>query len=176
MKLSLRNTLALAAMFVAFTLVARPQTQTLGTSQAQTMPSIALTNTTNQIVSGAGSNLTTLNLPASSGAVTVTGPVNAGSVPVFFDCGSTGSGNQTCSPAAASGNYHGYSGRSTLSSNAATITFPIAFTASTSFTCVANDVTTRANPVQMVPASSTTATITNTTGASDVIQWACHGT
>jgi hypothetical protein len=40
---------------------------------------------------------------------------------------------------------------------------------------VANDVTTRANPVQMVPASATTATITNTTGGSDVIQWVCIG-
>lgn len=37
--------------------------------------SISLTNTTNQIVTGASSNLTTLNFPASSGAVTLTFPV-----------------------------------------------------------------------------------------------------
>jgi hypothetical protein len=40
---------------------------------------------------------------------------------------------------------------------------------------VANDVTTRANVVQMIPASGATATITNTTGGSDVIQWICVG-
>jgi hypothetical protein len=41
---------------------------------------------------------------------------------------------------------------------------------------VANDVTTRANVVQMIPASgASTATITNTTGGSDVIQWICVG-
>jgi hypothetical protein len=70
---------------------------------------------------------------------------------------------------------HAYNGTSTLSSNAATITFPVAFTSTTSFNCVANDVTTRANVVQMVPASASTATITNTTGGSDVIQWVCLG-
>jgi hypothetical protein len=53
--------------------------------------------------------------------------------------------------------------------------FPNTFTSTTSYFCVANDVTTRANPVQMVPASATTATITNTTGGSDVIQWVCVG-
>lgn len=39
-----------------------------------TAPSIKLTDTSNQITTGAGSNLTTVNFPASSGAVTVTMP------------------------------------------------------------------------------------------------------
>lgn len=48
--------------------------QTGGILQPQQMPSIKLTNTTNQLVSGASTNLTTVNFPASSGAVTVTMP------------------------------------------------------------------------------------------------------
>jgi len=91
-----------------------------------------------------------------------------------LSCGSTGSGNQTCAPAAG-GRFQTYVGSSTLAANTATITFPLGFTSTTSYFCVANDVTTRANPVQMVPASATTATITNTTGATDVIQWICTG-
>lgn len=91
-----------------------------------------------------------------------------------LSCGNTGSGNQTCAPAQGV-RYQTYVGESTLSANTATITFPAAYASTTSFFCVANDVTTRANPVQMVPASTTTATITNTTGATDVIQWICTG-
>lgn len=102
-------------------------------------------------------------------------PSASGGVPAHFDCGSTGSGSQTCAPATAAATSKVFSGRSTLAASAATITFPTAFTATTSFECIANDVTTRANPVQMVPASTTTATITNTTGATDVIQWICAG-
>lgn len=120
----------------------------------------------------------TITLAAPTGALgtpTLTLPTYSGGAVVGFSCGSTGSGNQTCSPTAVNGLMHAYNGQSTLSSNAATITFPAAFTSTTSFFCVANDVTTRANPVQMVPASASTATITNTTGASDVIQWLCLG-
>lgn len=109
------------------------------------------------------------------GTPTVTLPLNTGGVPIVGSCGSTGSGNQTCSPAAASGKTQVYSGSSTLSANAAVITFPTGFTSTTSYQCVANDVTTRANVVQMIPASATTATITNTTGATDVVQWICAG-
>lgn len=96
----------------------------------------------------------------------------------FMSCGNTGTGSQTCAPAASGANLRlpmGYVGESTLSGSAATITFPFGFTSTTSYFCVANDVTTRANPVQMIPASATTATITNTTGGSDVIQWICTG-
>jgi hypothetical protein len=106
---------------------------------------------------------------------TYTLPDNSSGLPVVFSCGSTGSGNQTCSPAAANAKTQIYNGQSTLAANAAVITFPNTFTSTTSYFCVANDVTTRANPVQMIPASATTATITNTTGATDVIQWICVG-
>lgn len=107
---------------------------------------------------------------------TLTLPNATASLPVLFDCGSTGSGNQTCTPAAAAATTKLYVGHSTLAANAATITFSVAFTSTAAFDCVANDITTRANPVQMIPASASTATITNTTGATDVIQWMCAGT
>lgn len=108
------------------------------------------------------------------GTPTLTLPVTAGGLSTQLYCGSTGVGNQTCSATAAAGTTKVYAGHSTLASNAAIITFPTAF-ASTTYDCVANDITTRANPVQMLSTSSSTATITNTTGASDVINWVCVG-
>jgi hypothetical protein len=126
--------------------------------------------------SNATSGAVTVKAPTGAlGTPTLLLPTTAGGLGSFFSCGSTGTGNQTCAPATASGLSHVYQGQSTLSSNAATITFPATFTSTTSFMCVANDITTRANPVQMIPASAATATITNTTGASDVIQWICIG-
>lgn len=126
-------------------------------------------------LSGATSSTTTTLAFSQPGNITLTAPGYAGGIPVMFSCGATGTGNQTCTATAANTKTQIYNGQSTLSSNAATITFPNAFTSTTSFFCVANDVTTRANPVQMVPASASTATITNTTGGSDVIQWICIG-
>jgi hypothetical protein len=46
----------------------------LNVGQFITAPSITLTDTTNQITTGSGTNLTTTNFPASSGAVTITAP------------------------------------------------------------------------------------------------------
>lgn len=117
---------------------------------------------------------TTLNV-SQSAARTLTAPDATGGLPVVISCGSTGSGNQTCSPAAATVKTQIVNGTSTLASNNAVITFATAFTSTTSYFCVANDITTRANPVQMLSTSAGTATITNTTGASDVIQWICVG-
>jgi hypothetical protein len=128
------------------------------------------------VFSNATSGSITLAAPTGAlGTVSQVLPDYAAALPAVFSCGSTGTGNQTCAPATANGKTQIYNGQSTLSSNAATITFPNTFTSTTSYFCVANDVTTRANPVQMVPASATTATITNTTGGSDVIQWVCVG-
>jgi hypothetical protein len=120
----------------------------------------------------------TITLQPATGALsttTFTLPPISGNLAPILSCGSTGSGNQTCSPTAATAKAQIYNGESTLSGSAATITFPNAFTSTTTYFCVANDVTTRANPVQMIPASASTATITNTTGATDVIQWVCIG-
>jgi hypothetical protein len=128
------------------------------------------------VFNNATSGSITLSPPTGAlGSVSQVLPDYAAALPAVFSCGSTGTGSQTCAPATANGKTQIYNGQSTLSSNAATITFPNTFTSTTSYFCVANDVTTRANPVQMVPASATTATITNTTGGSDVIQWVCVG-
>lgn len=106
---------------------------------------------------------------------TLTLPTATGGLPVVLDCGATGSGNQTCAPVAATALTKVYAGSSTLAASSAVITFPTAFAATTSYQCVANDITTRANPVQMLSTSASTATITNTTGATDVINWICVG-
>jgi hypothetical protein len=152
--------------------------QTLQTPNVQ-LPIIAdSTDTTKQLkftLSGATTGTATTLIVSQTGNISLTAPATAGGIPVVFSCGSTGTGNQSCTPAAANTKTQIFNGQSTLSSNAATITFPSTFTSTTSYFCVANDVTTRANPVQMVPASATTATITNTTGGSDVIQWVCIG-
>ena len=106
---------------------------------------------------------------------TLTLPSATGGLPVALNCGATGVGNQTCSPTAATALTKVYSGSSTLSSNNAVITFPTAFAATTSYQCVASNITTRGNHVHMISTSTTTATITNTLGASDVINWVCVG-
>jgi len=128
------------------------------------------------ILNNATTGTVTLN-PATGalGTESLSLPVNAGGLPIVESCGSTGSGNQTCSVAAVTPKTQIYVGESTLAANAANITFPNGFTSSTSYFCVANDVTTRANPVQMIPSSGTVAAITNTTGATDVVQWICLG-
>ncbi len=89
-------------------------------------------------------------------------------------CGAT-SGTTTCTPATGQ-NARSIGGIATLASNSAVISgISPAFTSTATFTCVANDITTRANVVQVVNTSSSSITITNTTGASDVISWICVG-
>jgi hypothetical protein len=117
----------------------------------------------------------TIAVPDPTVAGTLTLPSATGGVPVVLDCGATGVGNQTCAPVTATAATKFYVGTSTLATNAAVITFPTAFAAITSYQCIGQDITTRANPVQMLSTSTTTATITNTTGASDVINWICAG-
>jgi len=153
-----------------------------GTSLALSGSSTLTLGTSGSLVGSAifnnGTSGTITVQPATGalGSITHTLIPVTGDLGVIQSCGNTGTGNQTCSPTAATAKGGVYVGESTLSSNAATITFPApAFTSTTTYFCVANDVTTRANPVQMIPASASTATITNTTGASDVIQWICVG-
>ena len=174
-------TLTIPALTAADTVATLKQGNTFTTAQTIS-PTASLTLGTagsalgQVIFNNATSGTTTLQAIA---GVALTGtaslPLYTGGLGPVLNCGNTGSGNQTCSIVAANGKQQIYDGESTLSGNSATITFPNTFTSTTSYFCVANDVTTRANPVQMVPASGTTATITNTTGASDVIQWICVG-
>lgn len=99
--------------------------------------------------------------------------VAAGAQQVSF-CGAT-TGDAACANTAAQ-TTRIIGGIATLASNAAVISgISPAFTSTTSFACVANDTTTRANVVQAVNTSTSSITITNTTGASDVISWVCVG-
>lgn len=88
-------------------------------------------------------------------------------------CITTGA-TPTCTPVTGVG-ARTLAGSATLASNASVITFSPGFASATSYACVGNDVTTRANVVQVVTTSATSITITNTTGASDVISWSCSG-
>lgn len=175
----------LAATLAAFVAMnahtIRVKAQVLGTGMAQTMTSLTLSNTTNQLVYGT-TNTTTINAPAPSAPMTLTLP-NQGSVSITsgVQCvANTGTGlaaGGTCTNTAQAGTAHFNYGTFLLSANTSTVTFAtgLGYTSTTSYNCVANDITTRANPVQAVPASATTVTITNTTGATDLISMICVG-
>lgn len=115
----------------------------------------------------------------STGTLTNTGteslPSNTGGIPVVIACGATSGGTANCANTATGHTAQVYGGVATLASNASVITISPGFTATGDYSCVGNDVTTRANPVQVVPTSATSFTITNTTGASDVVNWVCVG-
>jgi hypothetical protein len=139
------------------------------------------TATINNTLTFAGTDSTTMTFPSTSGTVvtlgatqtltakTLTAPVIAtitntgtetlpsttGGLPVVIACGAT-SGTAACA-------------------NTATITLTPGYTSSATFQCLGQDQTTRANPVQVVPASATTFVVTNTTGASDAVAWICAG-
>lgn len=154
-------------------------TGTVTGGASYTAPTLTAPVITGAMTVATGATLTTPTITAPiiasiTNTGTLTLPSATGGVATVLYCGSTGSGNQTCSATAAAATTKIYAGHSTMSSNAAVITWPVAF-ASTTYDCVANDITTRANPVQMISTSTTTATITNTTGASDVINWVCVG-
>jgi hypothetical protein len=98
-----------------------------------------------------------------------------GSLTYHYFCGAT-TGTTTCPNTASGGTARVIGGIATLASNTAVISaIAPAFTSTSTFSCVGNDVTTRANPVQVVQTSTSSITITNTTGASDVINWVCIG-
>lgn len=66
-------------------------------------------------------------------------------------------------------------GSCTLAANTCTITAMPAFASTSSFVCTANDIT-AANPVRTQIVSTTSITLTNTTGATDQVQYTCMGT
>lgn len=78
--------LVFSATFLAF--APREVTaQVLGAGYNAVINTIKLAKTTNQIITGASTNLTTVNFPASSGAVTLTMPNVTGTVPAFSSGG-----------------------------------------------------------------------------------------
>lgn len=136
---------------------------------------VAATNLTNQMVMGT-TNLTTLNFPAPSGAVTLTFPLNTGALPTGYSCGNALAAGGVCANTAQGGTFHVVFGSGVLSGSTSTITgISPAFTSTTSYWCLGNDTTTRANPVQVVAASASSITITNTTGGTDTISFICFG-
>ncbi len=117
----------------------------------------------------------TILQPQAIAAGTVGLPKQSGSLPTAYFCGAT-SGDSACANTSTGGTGRVFSGIATLSSNAAIISsISPAFTSTSTFSCVANDLTTRANPVQVANTSASSITITNTTGASDVINYVCVG-
>lgn len=125
----------------------------------QTMTSAALTTPVISTITNTG----TETLPSATGGI-----------PIVIACGAT-TGSAACANTAVGATSKVYFGNATLASNTATITLTPGYTSSSTFFCIGQDTTTRANPVQAVPASATTFTITNTTGASDAISWHCVG-
>lgn len=96
-------------------------------------------------------------------------------VPMFESCGASLAAAGACPNTAENANFHITHGTFLLSGSTSTVTGITAYTSSTSWNCVANDITTRANPVQAIPGSTTTLVITNTTGATDLISVICAG-
>lgn len=110
------------------------------------------------------------------GTPTLTLPAATGSLGTGYFCGASLAAAGACANTALAGTFHFIYGTFLLAGNTSTITgISPAFTSSTSFTCVANDITTRANPVQAIPGSGSTVVITNTTGATDLIAMLCYG-
>jgi hypothetical protein len=111
------------------------------------------------------------------------GDVRIGST-VALSTGLTGGSSCGASLAAAgvcantvTGPFHILVGTYLLAGSTSTVTgISPPFTSATSYNCVANDITTRANPAQAIPASGTSIVIANTTGATDLISVICAGT
>lgn len=124
---------------------------------------------------------------ATSGSITVAAPTGAlatptvslpaltGSLPTIYSCGASLAAAGACANTAIA-SPHFVVGSFLLSGSTSTVTgVSPAFTSATSWWCTANDITTRANPVQAIPASASSFVITNTTGATDLIQVICFG-
>ncbi len=138
---------------------------------SQTPPSGACACAVSTAQSGSPLNDQSNTLSAYTVSTLATVPLQTSTA---FYCGAT-TGTTTC-PNTSVGTPRWLGGVATLASNSAVISgISPAFTATTTFSCVGNDITTRANPVQVISTSTTSITITNTTGASDVINWVCVG-
>jgi hypothetical protein len=110
------------------------------------------------------------------GSAVVTLPALTGSLVTGTTCGASLAAAGACPNTSLGATGHFFAGSFLLSGSTSTVTgISPAFTSATSWWCVANDVTTRANPVQAIPGSGSTLVITNTTGATDLIQVICAG-
>jgi hypothetical protein len=156
---------------VTYTLMTGSAAQTCTSSGFYNFSGVAAkyvrVNFTALTISGGGSVSWTYSaLPAAT---------RSSGTPYVSFCGATSGATVNCANVNPGTNAHIIGGSATLASNASVVTFAPGFTSTATFTCVGNDITTRANPVQVALTSATSVTITNTTGASDVIQWMCVG-
>lgn len=142
-----------------------------------TLNSGTATNTANLVVDSAPVTGTNKFSAIFKGDVAMqqTGAVNV-SLVGGTTCGASLAAAAACPNTAGGGTFHVVTGTFLLAGNTSTVTgISPAFTSSTSWNCVANDITTRANPVQAIPSSGTAVVITNTTGATDLISMICAG-
>lgn len=112
---------------------------------------------------------------AGTDAVTSTLPAVSSGITAAYFCGPT-TGAATCANTATGGTARVIAGIATLASNSAVISgISPAFTSTTTFACTSNDQTTIGNPTKVLNTSSSSITVSNTTGASDVISYVCVG-
>jgi hypothetical protein len=112
------------------------------------------------------------NPAAPSQGVTVTGPPSTGTLSTGAICG-TVAANGACSNTIGNGS-HSIAGIAALSDGTSTITgISPAFTSTSSYYCITNDITNSANPSKGVPASARAITFTGT--GTDQIQFICVG-
>jgi hypothetical protein len=100
-------------------------------------------------------------------------PNLGGSLTTSYTCGTIAAAG-ACANTSLGATGHSIAGIATLSGGTSTITgISPAFTSSSTFFCVTNDITTIANPSKAVPASGSTVTFTGT--GTDNIQFVCMG-
>lgn len=152
------------------------QTFVFDGTNAQALGIMTITGVTGSSITFPGSTSgSTILIPQAVAAGTVSLPKQTGSIPTAYFCGAT-SGDAACANTSTGGTGRVFSGIATLASNSAVISsISPAFTSTSTFSCVANDLTTRANPVQIANTSASSITITNSTGASDVVNYVCVG-
>lgn len=145
-----------------------------GPSTSGTLVTLAATQTlTNKTLTTPTLTAPVVSTLTNTGTVTL--PTNTGGVPVAYFCGAT-TGATTCANTSGGATARVIGGLATLASNSAVISsISPAFTSTTTFSCSSNDSTTVGNPTKVVNTSSSSITITNTTGASDLVSWVCVG-
>lgn len=151
-------------------------TSTIAAGMTLTSPAIVSPAITGTSTIANGMTITTPIISSITNTGTVTLPSSTGGIPTAYSCGASLAAAGTCANTSVGAAGKVYSGTFLLAASAsAVVGLSPAFTSSTSYNCVANDITTRANPVQAIPVSGSAFTITNTTGATDLISVICAG-
>lgn len=127
------------------------------------------------IAQAANGDSTTFNASDPGGNIVVKLPMQAGAIGTNYFCGAT-SGNAACANTATGGTARMIAGVATLAASSAVISsITPAFTSTATFACWGTNVTAIADLAKVVNTSSSSITITDTVGATDVINWGCYG-